>query len=166
MVNFLLQIAADLENIASLQPHDGCDDANITYYFKLKCNNCGEVSEKETCISLSDTVPLPNGRGTANLVRKCKFCGREGTLLMIPGKGRPLTDTLSDQGQFAPLMLFECRGLEPIDYFFGDGWKVESVHETTFTDIDLSPGDYVEYDEKGQCPVGISNLRSEFVVVK
>lgn len=46
---------------------------------------------------------------------------------MIPGRGRPLTQMLSEAGKFAPLMVFECRGYEPVDYVFGGGWKVQSV---------------------------------------
>lgn len=37
---------------------------------------------------------------------------------------------------------------------------------TPFDDIDLSGGEYAEYDEKGECPVMISNLQATFNVVK
>lgn len=37
---------------------------------------------------------------------------------------------------------------------------------TKYEDIDLSGGEFAEYDEKGECPVMISNLRSKFEVVK
>lgn len=37
---------------------------------------------------------------------------------------------------------------------------------TQYEDVDLSGGDYAEYDEKGECPVMISNLRFKFEVVK
>ncbi|XP_010244361.1 PREDICTED: UPF0587 protein C1orf123 [Nelumbo nucifera] len=166
MVNFMLTITAELENLTNLQPQGGCDDPSFTYYFRLKCGNCGEVSQKRTCVSLSETVPLPNGRGTTNLVQKCKFCGREGTVLMITGRGRPLTTEVSQAGKQTPLMVFECRGLEPVDFAFGDGWKAESIEGTEFTGINLSEGEFADYDEKGECPVVISNLHAEFVVVK
>lgn len=58
---------------------------------------------------------------------QCKFCGRDGTVTMIEGKGKPLTQEISESGKYAPLMLFDCRGYEPVDFVFGDGWKVESV---------------------------------------
>lgn len=48
-------------------------------------------------------------------------------MLMITGRGRPLTHALSQSGQYAPLMLFDCRGYEPVEFAFGSGWKVESV---------------------------------------
>ncbi|KAA8521305.1 hypothetical protein F0562_011949 [Nyssa sinensis] len=166
MVNYMLMITAELENLTNLQPQGGSDDPNYTYYFKMKCGNCGEVTQKETCVSLNETVPLPFNKVTTNLVQKCKFCGREGTVTMISGKGRPLTQEISQAGKYAPLMLFECRGYEPVDFSFGNGWKVQSLEGTAFDGIDLSGGEFVEYDEKGECPVMISNLRATFDVVK
>ncbi|PNX79542.1 hypothetical protein L195_g035528 [Trifolium pratense] len=115
---------------------------------------------------------------------------------MIPGRGKPLTNETSESGKFSPLMLFDCRGYEPIDFIFSTGWKVESLdvtymfsvvpilsekltyrtlqsskfstllEGTKFENVDLSSGDFTEYDEKGECPVMISNLRATFDVVK
>nr|KJB65611.1 hypothetical protein B456_010G103400 [Gossypium raimondii] len=110
MVNFMLKISADLENLTNLQPQGGCDDPSFPYLFKLKCGRCGELSQKETCVSLGDTVPLLQGKGTTNLVQK--------------------------------------------------------LEGTKFEGIDLSGDDFSEYDEKGECPVMISNLRSTFEPVK
>ncbi|XP_073130389.1 uncharacterized protein [Henckelia pumila] len=166
MVNYMLMISAELENLTGFQPQDGCDDANFTYYFKLKCGNCGELTQKETCVSLNETVSSTKGKSETHLAQKCKFCAREGTVTMISGRGRPLTHADAENGKSAPLMLFDCRGYEPLDFVFGSGWKVESIEGTVFTDVDLSGGEFVEYDEKGECPVMISNLRAAFTVVK
>ena len=38
----------------------------------MKCGNCGEVSQKETCVTLNETVPLPKSKGTTHLVQKVK----------------------------------------------------------------------------------------------
>ncbi|OMO86611.1 hypothetical protein COLO4_21022 [Corchorus olitorius] len=188
MVKLVLKIAADLENLTNLQPQGGCDDPNFSYLFKLRCGNCGELSEKETCVSLADTVPVPHSKGSTNLVQKnrremifeiilyfhmflfnyqaCKFCLREGTITMIPGHGKPLTLEDSEAGKYAPLMQFDSRGYELVGFVFDGSWKVESVEGTKFEGVDLSAGEYAEYDEKGECPVMISNLRSTFDVVK
>ncbi|KAM7256262.1 hypothetical protein ACFE04_012003 [Oxalis oulophora] len=165
MVNFLLRITGDLENVANLQPQGGCDDPNFSYFFKLKCGSCGEVTEKETCVQLSDTMPLPTGRGTTNLIQKCKFCGREGTVTMVTGRGAPLTLDTAEKGDWASIMKFDCRGFEPLGFVFGDGWKVQSVAGTVFENVDLSE-EFYEYDEKGEVSVMISNLSSEFKVDK
>ncbi|KAL5558748.1 hypothetical protein UlMin_034959 [Ulmus minor] len=166
MVNYLLQITADLENLTDLQPQGGCDDPNFSYLFKLKCGRCGELSQRETCVALNESVPLPVGKGTTHLIQKCKFCGRDGTVTMIPGRGRPLTHENSESGKYSPLMLFDSRGYELVDYVFAGGWKAVSLEGTKFDDIDLSAGEFAEYDEKGECPVMISNLRATFEVVK
>ncbi|KAL6005972.1 hypothetical protein ACLOJK_040017 [Asimina triloba] len=165
---------------------------------KLKCGSCGEVTQKETCVTLSEAVPLPSGKGTANLVQKCKICGREGTVQMMGGHGQPLTHGAAESGKYMPLMVFDCRGMEPVEFFFGNGWEAYAVwtrvvpnllHQgqiivshsvdyilefnnepllsgTKFIEIDLSDGDFAEYDEEGKYPVGISNLQSRFVVGK
>ncbi|KAI3812492.1 hypothetical protein L1987_17202 [Smallanthus sonchifolius] len=160
----MLYITAELENLTNFQPKAGVDDPNFTYYFKLKCENCGEVTDKETCVSLSETLPLAK-KGTTNLIQKCKFCKREGTVTMIPGRGSSLTHDYSETGKYAPLMIFDCRGFEPLDFAFSSGWKAESPEGTKFEDINLDGGEFAEYDEKGECGVMISNVRSMFKVV-
>ncbi|KAL2544962.1 hypothetical protein Fot_14195 [Forsythia ovata] len=166
MVNYMLMIGAELENLTDLQPQGGCDDPNFTYYFKLKCGNCGEVTQKETCVSLNETVPSAKGKSDVHLAQKCKFCSRDGTVTMITARGSPLTQEHAEAGRYAPLMMFDFRGFEPVDFAFGSGWKAESIEGTKFNDIDLSGGEFAEYDEKGECPVMISNLCATFSVVK
>ncbi|MCL7030350.1 hypothetical protein MKW94_015909 [Papaver nudicaule] len=151
MVNLILMITAELDELTDLQPQDGCDDANFPFL----------LSPKGTCL-----VAVPKSRGTTNLVQKCKFCGREGNIAMIPGKGRPLTTEDGETERYAPLMLFDSKGIEPVEFAFGDGWKVQSTDGTKFEGIDLSSGEYSEYCEKGQSPVMISNLKSKFEVLK
>ncbi|KAG2598485.1 hypothetical protein PVAP13_5KG346400 [Panicum virgatum] len=152
MVYYALLVGAELDGLTNLQPSRGCDDPNFPYQLKLKCENCGEVTAKATYVTLSEQVDLPKGHGTAHLVQKCKLCGRDGTIVMIPGQGTPLTIEQSQKGEKTCLMVFDCRGYEP-------------VHGTPF-DIDCSEGEFSEYDEKGECPVELSNLQSAFKVVK
>ncbi|XP_074317332.1 uncharacterized protein LOC141653463 [Silene latifolia] len=170
MVNYKLMITAEMENVATLQPMGGLHDPHFSYYFKLRCENCGEVTEKETCVSLDEQVPIPKSRGVANLVQKCKFCSREGNITMVPiplRGGNPLTEADCESGNYTALMGFECRGLEPFDFsFMCPQWKVEATSGTIYEDVDLSSGDWAEYDEKGNMPVSISNLKSKFEVVK
>ncbi|KAL0884317.1 hypothetical protein Bca101_008298 [Brassica carinata] len=130
MVNSVLKITADLENLTNLQPSGGCDDPNFPYLFKgacsclrsllfryllgvlaFECERCGEVTQKETCVTLNETFTPPGGRGTCHLVQK-------------------------ESG-------------------------------TKFDEIDLSSGEeFTEYNEKGECPVMVSNFRASFSVTK
>ncbi|XP_048444144.1 LOW QUALITY PROTEIN: UPF0587 protein CG4646-like [Pyrus x bretschneideri] len=173
MVKFLLQISAELKNLTYLQPQDGCDDPDYSYLFKLRCEWCGELSLRETRVSLNETVPLPARnkrtanvirkrtakvihRRTANVIQKCKLCERVGMILMHPGLGKPLTQAASDARQFAPMMIFYFRGFVPVDFVFVGGWRAESPNGINFEHIDLSAGKFVEYDV--EYPVMISNL--------
>ena len=66
---------------------------------------------------------------------------------------------------FVPILLFDAYlHLSWVEFFFV--WpKQESG--TKFDEIDLSSGEeFTEYDEKGECPVMISNFRASFTVTK
>lgn len=41
--------------------------------------------------------------------------------------GKPLTEELSEIGESAPLMEFDCKGFDPVELAFGNGWKAKSV---------------------------------------
>ncbi|CAA2983349.1 Hypothetical predicted protein [Olea europaea subsp. europaea] len=116
-------------------------------FVQLKCGNCGEVTQKETCVSLNETIPSAKGKSDVHLVQKCKFCSREGIVTMVTGRGSPLTQDHAEAGKYAPQMLFDFRGFEPVDFVFGSGWKAESIEGTKFDDIDLMEGEFAEYDE-------------------
>lgn len=46
---------------------------------------------------------------------------------MITGQGRPLTQEACQAGSFTPVMAFDCRGFEPLEFHFGGTWQAESV---------------------------------------
>lgn len=163
MVFLSLEIKGELEGLTDLRPQIASE---FPYFFKVKCGSCGEASEKFSCVTASEQVNVPNSRGKAHLVQKCKFCGREGSVSMVEGKGRPYTLEDSETGKYAPIMCFDCRGIEPWEFSFRNGWAAEGVSGTKFTEIDLSDGDFAEYDERASCPVGITNLQHRFVITK
>lgn len=79
MVKIALQIQATLEYIEELYT---C----YPYYnfsLKLKCLNCGEVSEKWHDVAESDSVSTSNKRFDNHFVAKCKLCGRENSLDIV-----------------------------------------------------------------------------------
>lgn len=52
---------------------------------------------------------------------------------MIDGRGHPLTQAHAQRAVSAPLMLFDCRGYEPLDFVFRGGWKAKSVSHIPFS---------------------------------
>ncbi|KAK4375540.1 hypothetical protein RND71_006217 [Anisodus tanguticus] len=152
MVKFMLMITAELENLTDLQPQGGCNADCFRYNFKLKCGKCGEITQKETYVSLGETVPPPLGKDHTHLVQKLLF------IIIIVAVIR-----LDRIKSF--VTAFSCRGFEPLDFVFRGKWKAESLKVTRFEGIDLSGDEFAEYDEKGECPVMISNPRATFIVV-
>eukprot|EP00249_Psilotum_nudum_P004646 c18151_g1_i1 orf=266-766(+) len=166
MVLLLLQIKADLENLTNLIPRGGSDGSPFWYFFKVKCGSCGEMSDKFSAVTATEQLQMPRSRGVAHLVQKCKFCGREGCIIMVDGRGKPYTIEDSEAGRFVPVMCFDCRGIEPVEFSLRDGWSAEGVSGSKFADIDLSEGEFAEYDEKASCPVGITDIEHKFVVAQ
>lgn len=98
---------------------------------------------------------------------QCSFCARVGTITIVDGHGKPYTAEDSESRAFVPLVCFDCRGIEVVEFLPKDGWSAEGAESgTPFTDIDLSDGDYSEYDEKATASVGIFNFESEITVTR
>lgn len=79
MVKIALQIQATLEYIEELYT---CHPY-YNFSLKLKCLNCGEVSEKWHDVAESDSVSTSNKRFDNHFVAKCKLCGRENSLDIV-----------------------------------------------------------------------------------
>mmetsp|Transcript_62865 Transcript_62865/g.199153 ORF Transcript_62865/g.199153 Transcript_62865/m.199153 type:complete len:162 (+) Transcript_62865:92-577(+) len=159
MVFLNLMVSAELENITNLCP---ADPERFTYYFKIKCSSCGEVSEKETSVTKNEKVDIPNSRGEANLVQKCKMCERFGTITIVDKVGGGVLET----GQAALFAQFECRGIEPVDWAPKDGFVAEGLTGKKFEEVDLEEGEWADYDDKANESVCITEISSEFIVGK
>nr|CAG4645923.1 EOG090X0HQJ [Lynceus sp. MCZ IZ 141354] len=155
-----LRIKASLENVTKLAP-TSVDD--FQWFLKLKCTSCGEETEKFVAFSVEDEHPLKGGRGSANMVYKCKLCSRENSIDIVKDSLLPYEN---QDNQFSKLITFDCRGLEPTAFDFSEGWMCEGLETgTKFMDVDLSD-DWAEYDEKGKCTVGVYEKGFEFVKQK
>ncbi|XP_022913327.1 UPF0587 protein GA18326 [Onthophagus taurus] len=161
MVKISLQIKANLENLDELFTNH----PDYNFLLKLKCLNCGEISDKWHDVQESQRFPTKTGKSDTHFLARCKLCGRENSLDIIEGSNGKYTG--DDVGKFKTLVTFDCRGIEPIDFQPSDGWiaKVEESNKT-FNDVDLSEKEWVEYDDKLKQSVGIYELESKFVKVK
>merc|ERR1712243_15507 len=95
MVKIALKIKATLENVTGVCADDA--DSEFRWYLKVKCSSCNEVSDKWIYISRSEQNELKGGRGSANLVLKCKLCSRENNMDIIPDSLGSYND--SDDGK-------------------------------------------------------------------
>eukprot|EP00123_Amoebidium_parasiticum_P005857 comp16947_c0_seq1/m.15544 comp16947_c0_seq1/g.15544 ORF comp16947_c0_seq1/g.15544 comp16947_c0_seq1/m.15544 type:complete len:171 (-) comp16947_c0_seq1:486-998(-) len=153
-----LQLKADLENITDLIAHGD----EFRWYFKIRCGNCGEENDKWVYCTLAEKLPVPGGKGEANIVTKCPLCNRVNSIDIIDGSGRAYTADHS--GQFASILTLDCRGVEPFDFEPRSGFQCKGTESgTVFEDIDLTEKEWTEYDEKAGQSVGILEIQSRFV---
>ncbi|KAK3821616.1 MAG: DUF866-domain-containing protein, partial [Benniella sp.] len=151
-----LQIKAELENITELVPaHD-----DHTWHFKVQCTKCRETDPGFITMNAIETKSLSTGRGEANLVMKCKGCKNEGSASF---QSKPVA-YVPESSKYSTIVKFDCRGLELVGFEAREGWKAKGDESgTVFEDIDLTEGEWVDYDAKSGLPVSISNIECQFV---
>ncbi|KAJ1735706.1 hypothetical protein H4S06_004157 [Coemansia sp. BCRC 34490] len=155
MVKLELQIKAELTNVTDLKPAstDHC------WYFKIQCSSCREVDKNMISISAEDAGQISGSRGGANLVMRCKFCKREGAASIV---GNPEPYKEENSGSFAKVLVIECRGLEPVEFEPRDGWAAKSTESNDVFDIDLTEGEWYDYDENASVEVSVTEIESRF----
>ncbi|KAF9575823.1 hypothetical protein EC968_001611 [Mortierella alpina] len=152
-----LQLKAELENVTELIPAD----ADHTWHFKIQCTKCRDIDSNLITFNAIDKAEMGSGRGEANLVMRCKFCKCE---ISADFASKPIAYDIENNGRFATIVTIECRGLELVGFEPREGWKAKGAESgTVFEDIDLTEGDWAEYDEKSEMPVGISSIEAKFV---
>ena len=86
----------------------------------------------------------------------------------------------SDSGTFKTIVVFDCCGLEPIDFSPGEGWacqgqkvkvnEADGSQETSggekFQEVDLTDGEWADFDEVLDCSTMIQMSDIRFVKVK
>ena len=79
--------------------------------------------------------------------------------------GLPRDVTSDDNGNYVPVLAMECRGLEPFAFYpLGNEFKVTSAGGAIFDeDVDLSEGDWGEYDEENDAAVGVNEFGSKII---
>ena len=79
----------------------------------------------------------------------------------------PRDVTLDDSGDYVPILAMECRGLEPYAFHpLGNEFRVVSEGGVVFEeDVDLSDGDWGEYDEENDAAVGVDEFQSKIIVI-
>ncbi|WAR23774.1 CZIB-like protein, partial [Mya arenaria] len=156
-----LQFKANLENLTNLKP----DGEDFRWYVRLRCANCGEETHEFQYLTLIENAPLKGGRGHASMVVKCKLCSRENSIDIM--RDTITSYNAEDSNHFKTIVVFDCRGVEPIDFSPRIGFTAEGEESgTPFPEVSLTEGEWAEYDEKQKEPVGVSEIEHKFVHVK
>ncbi|KAJ2493397.1 hypothetical protein IWW37_000681 [Coemansia sp. RSA 2050] len=154
MVMIEVRIKAELENVTDFQPVD----IEHTWNFRVECSSCRVLSKKV------DKMVMSGGRDTANMVIKCHFCKREGSLDIAEG---PFPYTADDSGAMATILIVDCRGLDLKEFEPRGGWRATGTEsKALFDDVDLGEMEWYDYDEEAAVPVSVKDIKCEFVVSK
>jgi hypothetical protein len=80
----------------------------------------------------------------------------------VKGVTRDLTP--DDEGKFVPVVGFECRGLEPVAFHPQGQFVVKGAGgRKVFEDVDMSEGEWVDYDDDCGGSVSVMNLEWKFM---
>ena len=110
------------------------------------------------------TLIVLDSEGAKSALKKIKKKGKKGGNDEVDV---PRDVTSEDNGNYVPVLAMECRGLEPYAFHpLGNEWKVVSEGGTVFEeDVDLSEGDWGDYDEENDLAVGVNEFESKIISV-
>ncbi|KAK0645343.1 UPF0587 protein C2D10.03c [Lasiodiplodia hormozganensis] len=155
-----LTLTAELEGVTDLKPND--TQENPFYYtFKVQCTSCREIHPNWVSVSRFEQNEQSGSRGEANFVWKCKNCKRE--------HSANITEAPKSYHQQSPpksqkIITFDCRGLEFVEFKPDGEWSATGLESgSKFDQIDLTEGDWFDYDEKAGEEVSIKDLKWDIV---
>mmetsp|Transcript_683 Transcript_683/g.829 ORF Transcript_683/g.829 Transcript_683/m.829 type:complete len:158 (+) Transcript_683:170-643(+) len=154
MVKYLLKVKAELENIESFR---------MPQSWQLTVQqSAGDERKGPIFVSTDEEHEISGSRGTANFV--LKWPGTKNQSYMNIVQDKAVKDCISgDDQDFVPVVCFECRGIDPVEWHTGPGFSFKALESgTEFTDIDLTGGDWYDYDEAGAQSVGLSSIEYRF----
>ena len=109
-------------------------------------------------------IEVLDGTATKNAIKKKlkKSKAKEKS-----GAGIPRDFTSDDSGTFVPILAMECRGVEPYAFHpMGNEFIVISEGGNTFEeDVDLSEGDWADYDMENNNSLSICEFESKFITL-
>eukprot|EP01100_Stratorugosa_tubuloviscum_P006222 TRINITY_DN2694_c0_g1_i4.p1 TRINITY_DN2694_c0_g1~~TRINITY_DN2694_c0_g1_i4.p1 ORF type:complete len:172 (-),score=58.30 TRINITY_DN2694_c0_g1_i4:329-844(-) len=168
MVLFRLEFKADLENITNIQLSN-----DFEFVIKVQCSNC--YQETDSFIYVSDSEEREGrrngtrGRGgsggptTSDFTMRCKGCRRENSIDIIRDHKDIQLYTIENCSNFVPIAVLDCRGLQPTVFQPTSGFIGESISCSKKFEIDLSEGDFCEYDQDSNESLTIFNAQGRFV---
>ncbi|EOD46069.1 putative duf866 domain-containing protein [Neofusicoccum parvum UCRNP2] len=155
-----LTLTAELEGVTGLLPTDTAEKP-FYYTFKVQCTSCRETHPNWVSVSRHEQNEVSGSRGEANFVWRCKNCKREHSA-NITAAPNAYSQQLPPKRQ--NIITFDCRGLEFVEFKPDGEWQATGVESgTKFEAIDLTEGDWFDYDEKAGEEVSVKDMKWEIV---
>ncbi|ROW00634.1 hypothetical protein VSDG_03261 [Cytospora chrysosperma] len=159
-----LSVKAELSGVTNLRPSD-TEENPFWYTFKVQCTSCRETHANWVGVNRFEQNEMSGSRGEANFVWKCKNCKtntavqREASASI---KAAPSSYEQCEPAKPKNILEFDCRGLEFVDFKPEGEWLAEGLESgSKFTEIDLSEGEWFDYDEKAGDEVSIKDIKWE-----
>ncbi|KAF2706532.1 hypothetical protein K504DRAFT_504659 [Pleomassaria siparia CBS 279.74] len=153
-----LALTADLNGVTDLRPDD-TEDAPFFYTFKVQCTSCRETHPNFVTVNRFEQNEMSGSKGEANFVWRCKNCKREHSASV---KAAPTTYPHTEPAKTQNILEFDCRGLEFVEFKAEGEFLAKGLETTTkFSAIDLTDGEWFDYDEKAGEEVSITNIKWE-----
>ncbi|KAI0479465.1 DUF866-domain-containing protein [Xylariaceae sp. FL0804] len=153
---YALVLSAELNGLTNLRPKDTAEDP-FWYTFSVQCTSCRETHANAVGVCRFETNELSGSRGEANFVWKCKNCKRESSATI---KTAPKPYELREPPSQQTIIEFDCRGLEFTAFSPDGSWLAEGLESgTKFEDIELTDGEWFDYDEKANEEVSIKEMK-------
>jgi hypothetical protein len=159
-MGFKLTLSANLEGLTSLKPTD-TTETPFEYTFEIQCTSCRETHEKEITINRYEQHEISGSRGEANFVFRCKVCKRESSASIVRTKNDYL---IEDEGKPVSILEIESRGLELTKFIPQGNFEAKGADSNTpFNEIDLTEGEFYDYDDNAGKEVSITEIEWRLV---
>jgi hypothetical protein len=126
-----------------------------------------EGSKKYSTLSVLHDDDSGGGGVKSALKKLSKKGGKKGGKQSGEDEYLPRDVTAADNNNFVPVLVMECRGLEPYAFHpMGNEFKITSLGGTIFEkDVDLSEGDWGDYDEEHDASVSANDFQSKIIAI-
>ncbi|KAJ2902136.1 DUF866 domain-containing protein [Zalerion maritima] len=150
-----LTLKAELSGVTNLRPDDTPENP-FWYTFKVECTSCRETHPNWVGVSRFEMNEMSGSRGEANFVWKCKNCKREASATI---KAAPASYEVAEPPKKVKIIELDCRGLEFTEFKPEGEWLAQGTDSgTKFTGIELTDGEWFDYDEKAGDEVSIKEV--------
>lgn len=152
-----LYLKAELDGVTELAALDN-EEEPFEWSFKVQCTKCRETNDKTVTINRFEQHEMPGSRGKANFVYKCGFCGGHGSINIATPKGTS-SYTVENSGSSVAILDIDSRGVEPTEFVPDGYFRCHGTESTTvFEEVDLSEGEWYDYDELSSNEVSITEV--------
>lgn len=156
-MGYQLILKAELSNVTDLQVEDS-PESPFEYTFKIECIGCREVHSNPVTINCYEKHEISGSRGEASLVFRCRNCKKEHSANIL----RPKAAVLTAEDDEKVILDIDSRGLYFLDFEPSSGsFTLKGTKTTVFKEIDLSDGEWYDYDDDLSQEVSITEVQFE-----